>query len=64
MYIPYVLYFIQLYKELLRNSKKGAAIPHLNKDIFYSLVIGIPPCQEQIRIADRIREIIDRMSDH
>ena len=33
MYLPYVLYFIQFYKDLLRNSKKGAAIPHLNKEI-------------------------------
>jgi type I restriction enzyme S subunit len=54
MYLPYVLYFIQFYKDLLRNSKKGAAIPHLNKEIFYSLVVGIPPYKEQIRIADKI----------
>ena len=50
MYLPYVLYFIQFYKDLLRNSKKGAAIPHLNKEIFYSLVVGIPPFQEQKRM--------------
>ena len=54
MYLPYVLLFIQFYKDLLRNSKKGAAIPHLNKEIFYSLLIGIPPFQEQIRIAHKI----------
>lgn len=60
MHLPYVLYFIQFYKDLLHNSKKGAAIPHLNKEIFYSLVIGIPPHKEQKRIAIRIREIIDR----
>ena len=64
MYLPYVLYFIQFYKELLRNSKKGAAIPHLNKDIFYSLVIGIPPYQEQTRIANRIQDITDRIKSH
>lgn len=62
MYLPYVLHFIQFYKELLRNSKKGAAIPHLNKDIFYSLVIGIPPYEEQERIAKRIQEITDRIN--
>lgn len=61
MHLPYVLYFIQFYKDLLRNSKKGAAIPHLNKKIFYSLVIGIPPYQEQERIAERIEEIIDKI---
>jgi len=57
MYLPYVLYFIQFYKDLLRNSKKGAAIPHLNKEIFYSLVVGIPPYQEQERIANAIGEL-------
>lgn len=61
MHLPYVLYFIQFYKDLLRNSKKGAAIPHLNKDIFYSLVVGIPPYQEQERIAERIEEIMSKI---
>ena len=57
MYLPYVLYIIQFYKNLLRNSKIGAAIPHLNKYIFYSLLIGIPPYQEQERIANAIGEL-------
>ena len=61
MYLPYVLVFVQFYKDLLRNSKKGAAIPHLNKEIFYSLVIGIPPYKEQIRIADRIDSIANEV---
>ena len=61
MHLPYVLYFIQFYKDLLRNSKKGAAIPHLNKEIFYSLVVGIPPYPEQERIAKRIEEITNRI---
>ena len=53
---PYVLAFIQFYKETLRNSKKGAAIPHLNKDLFYGLIIGIPPLQEQRRIVLKIEQ--------
>ena len=57
MHLPYVLYFIQFYKDLLRNSKKGAAIPHLNKEIFYSLTVGVPPYQEQERIANAIGEL-------
>ncbi len=57
MHLPYVLYFIQFYKNLLRNSKKGAAIPHLNKELFYSLVVGIPPYQEQERIANEIGKL-------
>ena len=56
MYEPYVLAFLQFYKETLRNSKKGAAIPHLNKELFYGLIIGIPPLQEQRRIVQKIEQ--------
>ncbi|WP_455612961.1 restriction endonuclease subunit S [Bacteroides congonensis] len=57
LYLPYILDFILFYKEQLRNSKRGAAIPHLNKDIFYNLIIGIPPIAEQKRITYRIDEL-------
>ena len=61
MHLPYVLNFILFYKELLRKSKRGAAIPHLNKEIFYSLIIGIPPYQEQVRIVNKINEICSKI---
>ena len=57
LHLPYVLACIRFYKDELRNSKKGAAIPHLNKDIFRNLIIGIPPLQEQERIIDKFNEI-------
>ena len=56
MYELYVLAFLQFYKETLRNSKKGAAIPHLNKELFYGLIIGIPPLQEQRRIVQKLEQ--------
>ena len=58
IYEPYVLAFIQFYKETLRNSKKGAAIPHLNKELFYGLIIGIPSLQEQRRIVQKIEQLM------
>ena len=54
MYKPFVLSFIRFYKDFLRNSKRGAAIPHLNKEFFNNLIIGIPPLKEQRRIVERI----------
>ena len=57
LYLPYVLACIRFYKEELRNSKKGAAIPHLNKDIFRNLIVGIPPISEQFRIMQKIEFI-------
>ena len=57
MWKPYILASILFYKEELRNSKRGAAIPHLNKDLFYNLPIGIPSLAEQQRIAERINEL-------
>ena len=61
MHLPYVLDFILFNKELLRKSKRGAAIPHLNKEIFYSLIIGIPPYQEQVRIVNKINELYSKI---
>ncbi len=63
LYIPYVLECIRFYKDELKNSKKGAAIPHLNKDIFRNLIIGIPPINEQRRIVDKIQDIDKNLQD-
>jgi len=56
-YEEYILKFILSYKLLLRNNKKGAAIPHLNKSIFKSLPIPLPPIDEQKEIVKKIENI-------
>ena len=58
MYMPIVLSFIRFYKDTLRNSKRGAAIPHLNKELFNNLIIGIPPLEEQRRIIEKINKLM------
>lgn len=57
MNLQYVLFVIRFYKDILRNSKKGAAIPHLNKQLFYNIIVGIPPIEEQARIVAKINQL-------
>ena len=58
LYLPYILKFIEMHKDLLRNSKKGVAIPHLNKDIFFGLLLPLPPLPEQKRIVAAIEKML------
>lgn len=58
----YLLYNLLVYKEFLRKNKKGAAIPHLNKDIFYNIIIGIPPINEQRRIVSCLEEMLPKLN--
>ena len=57
----YVLYFIHSYQDLFRTNKKGAAIPHLNKEIFKNLEVPVPPLAEQGRIVEKIEEIFAKI---
>lgn len=57
----YILYFIYSYQDLFRTNKKGAAIPHLNKEIFKNLELPVPPLAEQERIVEKIEEIFAKI---
>ena len=56
--IDYVLLFIELYRLPLKNSKVGAAIPHLNKELFFGLLLPIPSYAEQERIVKQYTSLI------
>ncbi len=49
---------LNTYRDLFKNSKVGAAIPHLNKNLFRNLIVGLPPIGEQQRITDRIEKLM------
>ncbi|WP_270230790.1 restriction endonuclease subunit S [Phocaeicola coprocola] len=50
----YVLQVINLHRKILRESKVGSAIPHLNKKIFKAIEVPIPPYKEQQKIIKAI----------
>ena len=49
---------LNTYRDLFKNSKVGAAIPHLNKNLFRNLIVGLPPIEEQQRITDRVEKLM------
>lgn len=57
----FILLIILFYKSMLRNSKKGAAIPHLNKELFYNITVGLPPLHEQQRIVQECNHLFNAL---
>ena len=60
----YLQFFIQTKKDLYRNNKKGSAIPHLNKDLFFNMPFPLPPTlAEQQRIVSRIESLFTKLDE-
>ena len=54
-------YVLENYRPLLKGSKVGAAIPHLNKKLFHNLIIGLPCRKEQEFIAEQLDSMFQLM---
>ena len=61
--IDYIRLILDYYKNLFKDNKTGSAIPHLNKKIFKSLIIGIPPIEEQKAIVNRVKSVANILKD-
>ena len=58
LYNNYILYILYFYKDIFKKSKKGAAIPHLDKELFKNILIPLPPLREQERIVKKVDELL------
>ena len=54
--LDYLNLVLDYYRDTFRGNKIGAAIPHLNKNLFRSLLVGFPPLPEQARIIAEIKK--------
>ena len=62
LFTEYILMILSLNKKLFQKNKKGSAIPHLDKNLFFNLLIPLPPLKEQQRIVKKIEEIFNIIS--
>ena len=61
--MDFIRLVLDYYKNLFKDNKTGSAIPHLNKKIFKSLIIGIPPIEEQRSIVNRVKSAMNILKD-
>lgn len=57
----YLYYFIKMNFVNLNKPKRGSAIPHLEKAIFYNLPIPLPPLETQRHIVRKLNEIMSEI---
>ena len=59
----FALYFLEMNRKTLRDNKRGAAIPHLDKKLFFNFIFPIPSFAEQKRIVEKVDELMARVAD-
>lgn len=61
--LKYLKYFLISNRKLFSDTRTGAAIPHLNKDVFFNLQIPVPSLQEQEKIVERLDKLEKRNTE-
>ena len=58
----FALYFLEMNRKTLRDNKRGAAIPHLDKKLFFNFIFPIPSLAEQKRIVERLNTLMQNIN--
>ena len=56
-------YFASTKKDFYKKNKRGSAIPHLNKNLFYAMPFPLPPIDEQQRIVALLDELFSKLDE-
>ena len=56
-------YFASTKKDFYKKNKRGSAIPHLNKNLFYAMLFPLPPIDEQQRIVALLDELFANLDE-
>lgn len=59
----YLIYYLMLKKEYFKSNKRGSAIPHLDKNLFFNSMIYLPSIKEQQRIVDKLEQLLPLCND-
>ena len=62
IFVDYFQYFMESKKDYYKKNKRGSAIPHLDRNLFFSTLISLPPLAEQERIVARLEELLKEIN--
>ena len=60
--LEYLSYYFLYHRQEFKENKTGSAIPHLNKKIFNSLLITVPPLEQQFKVVTKLTNIFNLLN--
>ena len=57
----FLMYLFLLNQRTYRENKRGAAIPHLDKDLFKNKLVPLPPLTEQQQIVAKLEALLEEI---
>jgi len=58
---PFLFYFLQTKYEYINKHPRGVGIPHVEPNLFWNILLPLPPLSEQHRIVAKIEELFTKL---